>query len=518
MIWHIFKKDFRLLWPFAAAAAALQFGVAAIFFKLGHFNSVPLLADLIDLCWILAYLGTGFLIFTAVHQDRIPGVRQDWLVRPVRRRDLLIAKFSFVILLAQGPIFAADLFQSLANGFPLRQALAAALSRAVFLFLGFSFPVFAFASLTASLTEVVVGGVAIWLGCFGILVLLTALSGGGRSNQYMPVLNTGEGWIIESARSIVALIVGSAILLLQYFRRRTLSSRVLIVAGALLWMFAFYIPWQPAFAIQRKMSLAPGVSDGIAWAFEPERGRAQIAPERLLAAKNQSTDEIAYLPMRVTGLSTDRTLFYDKIETRLVTPDGKTIVLNHGNNLDYHREGVNDSVARGYHGIYVPRDVYNHLKDQPLQLEIDYSVTLFELSSSNALPAIGGDQRMPGAGWCKTRLDEDGDEIEFRCIQAGNGPSCGSIFLDNAKTGLRNPPRSVCNPNYAPYFGKYLYDGMSRIGTALPFHDLTGLAKYPVDASQLSDTRVVIRLFTPQDHFTRRLVLSDIRLSDWTAR
>jgi hypothetical protein len=237
----------------------------------------------------------------------------------------------------------------------------------------------------------------------------------------------------------------------------------------------------------------------------------------LLSAKSQTTDEIVYLPLHVSGLTTNRMLIYDKIETRLITADGKTITLNHGNYLDFHREGINDSEAHGYHGQYVPRDIYNRLKDEPLQLQVDYSVTLFELSSSNALPALEGDQRMPGAGWCKTKLDEDGDEIEFRCIQAGKGPSCGSIFLENAKTGLRNPSRSVCNPNYTPYFGKYLYDDMSRIGIALPFHDLAGLIKFPVDTSQLSDTRVVIRLFGPKDHFTRRVVIPGIRLSDWTA-
>ncbi len=37
----------------------------------------------------------------------------------------------------------------------------------------------------------------------------------------------------------------------------------------------------------------------------------------------------------------------------------------------------------------------------------------------------------------------------------------------------------------------------------LPFQDTSGLVKYPVDATQLKSVRVVIRMYVPQDHFTR---------------
>lgn len=58
-------------------------------------------------------------------------------------------------------------------------------------------------------------------------------------------------------------------------------------------------------------------------------------------------------------------------------------------------------------------------------------------------------------------------------------------------------------------------DGMSRFGTEIRFHDLSGLAKFPVDATQLPDSRVVVRVYQAQDHFTRQLVIPEIRLSDW---
>src|SRR5256885_6140203 len=74
-----------------------------------------------------------FLIAAIVHVEAIPGVRQDWLVRPIRRGNLLLEKFLFVVLVVEGPIFAANLFQGLANGFSWPSTLLSATSYVIFL-------------------------------------------------------------------------------------------------------------------------------------------------------------------------------------------------------------------------------------------------------------------------------------------------------------------------------------------------------------------------------------------------
>jgi len=52
-------------------------------------------------------------------------------------------------------------------------------------------------------------------------------------------------------------------------------------------------------------------------------------------------------------------------------------------------------------------------------------------------------------------------------------------------------------------------------GGEIRFHDLSGLTKYPVDASKLPESRLVIRVYRAKDHFTRQLVIPKIRWSDW---
>src|SRR5215468_5513138 len=113
MVWHIFKKDCRLLWPFILGVAGVQFAAATMQYLIDHAGETETLLTLFRLLRTGTILAVGFLIATAVHQDAIPGVRQDWLVRPVRRRDLLFAKVFFVLLMVQGPIFVADTIQAL---------------------------------------------------------------------------------------------------------------------------------------------------------------------------------------------------------------------------------------------------------------------------------------------------------------------------------------------------------------------------------------------------------------------
>ena len=109
-----------------------------------------------------------------VQQDPIPGLTQDWLVRPIRRRDLLLSKVLFVALMVQGPILLTEVCQCLAAGFPLGPSLAAPLSRSVWMLLAMDLPVLAFATLTRSLAHAAGAAIAIVVG-FAIFTQATIL-------------------------------------------------------------------------------------------------------------------------------------------------------------------------------------------------------------------------------------------------------------------------------------------------------------------------------------------------------
>lgn len=107
-----------------------------------------------------------------------------------------------------------------------------------------------------------------------------------------------------------------------------------------------------------------------------------------------------------------------------------------------------------YQGVAFPRSVYEGIKNRPLQLEVDYSLTLLE-GNSYAIPALGGAQVLPGLGRCTTKMDDNGDDINLHCMQAGLHAPCGAAFLEHMPSGQRNPTPFGCGPDYAPFLANW---------------------------------------------------------------
>jgi hypothetical protein len=108
MVWHFFKKDVRLLWPmplFVVAAAALCALRTAL---LGFFNQ-PALDRLTFFLPYLVYLGIAMVAITVVQQEPLSDPQEDWLIRPIRRRDLVLSKVLFMLIMVNIPLMIVDI-------------------------------------------------------------------------------------------------------------------------------------------------------------------------------------------------------------------------------------------------------------------------------------------------------------------------------------------------------------------------------------------------------------------------
>ena len=125
MIWHIFRKDVRLLWPLATPVAALQLLNAGLLIGGGRFARSSMGA-MSDLGWVsnivlpgVALLGLVVLVMAVIQQDRLPGTTQDWLTRPIPRSRLLgvsLRRPSMDIAATEGRPMAASLVRTLHEG------------------------------------------------------------------------------------------------------------------------------------------------------------------------------------------------------------------------------------------------------------------------------------------------------------------------------------------------------------------------------------------------------------------
>jgi hypothetical protein len=513
MMWHIFKKDVRLLWWLAAGVAALHFAEIGILLLLARSPSNRELSLLGQLLAIGGLLAVGFLITAAVHQDAIPGVRQDWLVRPILRRDLLMAKLLFVVLMVQLPIMAADFLEAAVDGFPLGSSLAVAASRSFYLMLLVNMPFLAFGALTKNLLEAITGGVVLF---FLIATLAVPLDTSEARVWLQPTIGTGMEWITASALIMVVVIGAAAVLKLQFFRRRTLTSRFLMAALTAVGVLTSMMPWQPAFALQKSLSTAPGSARPVTVAFNPSLGR--LKRDASFPQLNNHYEAVSlFLPMRVSGLPVDAAVQADRADVRIIEAGGRVDSVQ-TLDLGARRDGAGDPDRDAYHTIAVSGEVYNRIKDQPVRLEINDSLTLFEPAATNTFPVASPNRFIPGFGRCSTRINLMETAVQVRCDNAGRHPVCVTSYLEHVPTGLRNPERFECDADYTPFLAfDIIPDALARFGGVLPFRDPNGLAKYPVDGSKLKDAQVVIRAYQPLEHFERKLTIPEIRLSDWEA-
>lgn len=399
MIWHIFRKDLKLLWPFGIAAAILQFAIVAVHLKLGVFEEQPVFSSLLLLLESVMYFGVAVLVAALVHEDSIVGSRQDWLVRPIRRRDLLAAKLLFLLLAVQLPLLLAAIIGGVANGFPFSASFFAALSQNLYFLIGFTLPIFAFVSLTGSIAEALGTAVVLVVACIlGTEALILPMSG----SPLGPTSGTGMAWIPLTWRFAVYFVAAVAILVLQYFRRATRASRMVLAAAVVICLFTELVPWNPVFAWQKVTAPAPRVADSIEVYFDPTPGHFQSAAQSSVARSaaifrpvqrnEMSEDTVLHIPLVFSGIPSGSILKIDRVVAHLTaanTTREQTIsVKDDPGDFEVPNDAPRASEPQPVDEIlHVRGNSYTRLKDTPVTLNLDYSATLVKLSSTHSIPA-----------------------------------------------------------------------------------------------------------------------------------
>jgi hypothetical protein len=505
MIWHIFKKDWKLEWRLALGVALVQLILSGLLWHEGPTIAVTVLG-------CAAFLARAFLIVETVHNDPIPGVRQDWLVRPILRSELLAAKILFTVLVVQAPVFAGDWAESLAEGFSFGTSLEAALSRSFYMLITFSLPVLAIASFTKNLLEVLASGV--------FIVAVSALAQTFAVEMAaQKLVQTGVGWMAETACLLVLSALVAATLFMQFRRRMTAASRWWASIGTVVLTGVLMIPWQPAaFALQSRLSSAPGAGSSVVVGLEANAGPIR----RWVGSGGIPGKATLLIPVSVAGLPEGSIVAGDHYEMRVI--DSQGVVRAQSQSLEYEGGGLmagtgDHGTALNYTTAVINMEDYLRLKDQKVRVELTYSLTLMQLADSYALPATNGNERLPGFGWCRTHLNQLGDSIVLNCIQAGPRPDCYSQTLENTRGGRRDSTVWKCSSrDYSPYFVRSFPDSVVRFGDSLPFRDPMSNVPFEVDAADIGQTQVVVRNYRTLDHFTRTVTTPERLSSQWLAK
>jgi hypothetical protein len=523
MIWHIFRKDWTLLRRLAIGIAIAQLVFSGILWKFGESiqNGRPSLWFSLVSFFIL--LARGFLIVEAGQKDPLPGVRQDWLVRPIRRIELLAAKLLFTILAIQGPVFVGDLLESLAYGFPLGASLQSAFGRSVLLFAAFCLPVLALSAVTTNLLQVLLSGVVGF-------VILSLTKGADLDPRVQRLVDTGVGWMVIVGFLVILAILAAIILMIQFQKRRTVISRVAALAGGLLTVASISLPWLPsAFALQSRFSPVPGAASQARIEFDPSTvsyigarslgsGRGGIRLRLPLAISIPLNTVLVTDHVSISLIDSSGTVRAKSESERYTTWDKPQVARQDDGTLI-----STNNWPRAWHSldnaVQVNTVDYLQLKDQKIHLTIDYSFTLFGLTEAHGIPALNGNERLSGIGSCHSGVDPFlANSIMVDCVNAGRIPTCLSWFLEHTPSGRRSDEIYQCNvQDYSPFYAEFLPDSLSRlrIANGLQFRNPIAHQLFYVVEDDIPKSQVVIRSYQPLEHFTRRIVTPEKPLNEW---
>ena len=506
MIWHIFKKDARLLWPFAALAALVHgLNAVAAAFSTGidklFFASIPLA--------LVSLLSLVVLAVSVAQQDLVPGERQDWLIRPINRLHLVAAKLLFVVLLGLAPMCIADVALGLARELPLGDVLAASVRRSAALLCYICVPTLIFAAITRTLTEFVV---TVALAAIALIGLFSITPVVGLVDTLSA---SGIAWITTCSWGILSVLAALTILPQQYLHRRTLRTRWLSGGALVCALLASMLPWRAGFAIQEHFAPQPRAGAAVALEYDP------TAPVRLVRQGRQTGEDGALIlfTLRATNLPGNTQLRPDHYTVRMLDGDGKTLYQGESKlrmsiypqpGAPLRQEDAASAPVVAQQAVEITSPIPLHEPNQIVRVEIDYSLTLFRAVAQDRIADRGNDQLLAGFARCTTRPGNGGDAVNMVCLSTHPWSACLTGYRVEKLTGKKTWHFTSCDTvDYAPFAGAIWRDAYFRLGWFGTGQSFPKAADKP-DNPGVGPT--VIETLLPQDHFTRRVVIPQLQL------
>lgn len=492
MVLHIFRKDWKLLWKAFLVFCFIEMLPALIRFP--HGLSAAQLTFLQIPAVMIAEAAIAFMVIAIVQQDAIPGVTQDWLIRPIRRRDLFVAKFLFV-LLVQAVIFTSDVLQICFRGFNVSQAIKPALMHNVYFGVVISLPAMCIASITETMMEAVIASAVVF--ALGVAVDITGVFfRGGSEYLHRPSGRSGIEWMTDYFGQAVLLCTAALVLWKQYSNRRTTLSRRMTACGAVAFALTLFLPWNFSFGLQEKLTSNQSDADSIQLSVGQPTVDHSPTVERT-GTEPESTHFL--LPIEVSGMPNHTVLKSDRTLVRILNKDGKQIYRTETDPWVW--ESGSASVPQGF---FIPAKVAQQLRNKSFTVALEYSLTMLANSKRGQVSAFNGTLVSDDFGHCSTAAGRSGFAITLRCQQPGNGTQCFHAFLQNEDGTKRvDSMPGWCTPDYSPGFERINKDPISNFGMTYFLRDPFSGTVFPSDETSLRHSSIIIDTFKPFSHFHR---------------
>lgn len=473
ILWAVLKKDVLSLWPLLAFSALLFLGDALI-----------VRLDLLSLWseWRPAVVFVVFavLIISVFQLDSPASLTEDWLCRPVRKRELLGSKLLLVLAATYLSRAIGTFIADVSLGFSVWESFldSVLLPDRVFPFL---LPILVFAAIV---TRTFVQGFGILFAIFiFVIVIPSPLMEPGPLDPriHATLLMSGMEWLATAPARLVSLALVVLGFWLVYWRRslrlaRALMAVTVFVTVLLLVLPMGLIPWKSTFAFQAAFGPTPP-SDATRITLRSTRAcfpatfRAQVSSDAAFVAarkglylwndeelRTAGPDSIAFLTaIEARGLPLDWRVKLNHVQADYSAGDAPLESLRPANFVTDNKDG-----GLLAHSWMLPESTLRKLQGVPPQLQLTYSLTLLK-PIEHDLPTDGKRHVLPGLGWCSARVDEPGNVIDVDCFVAITHPTQISAELHDISAS-----RVFGRVDFAPDWARQLYSERVKLAIDSP--------------------------------------------------
>jgi non-heme chloroperoxidase len=458
----VLAKDVRSLLPLVTLTALLSLGDALIV----RLDLLPIWSTWGSTVLMVAY--TVFVI-TVFQLDSAASFTEDWLCRPVRKRDLLGSKFLLVVAAIYLPHAVGTFIADVALGYSLWESLLDAMLVPDRLFL-FFLPILMF---VAIVTRTFVQGFgvlfAIFVCVFVIPTPFVRAPGPLDLGIRDALLVSGMLWLATLPARLTTLAFLVLGFWLVYWRRNLPLARAVLVITVLVAVSLFVlpmslIPWQTTFGLQAASAAAPPpeaarVSLRSTQACFPATLRSQISSDAAFVAAKEGL--YLWSDEELGDAGRDAIAFITAAEARGLPLDWR-VKLNYVQ-ANYSANGVPVESLRPasfmtdwgdgplMHAWMLPESTLARLKSVQPQLELKYSLTLLK-PRNHFVPTDGKRHALPGLGWCSAKPDVPRNLVEVECFSAISHPTQISAQLNDVAATRRYGP-----VDFAPGWARQLY-------------------------------------------------------------
>ena len=406
---HIFAKDTRRFWPEILISIALLAAFAYIlpFAAEGRGNrdaSSVLYLVLQPILYVLIPISWWILTSRVVHEENLVGDRQFWITRPYKWLNLLAAKLLFLVAFVLVPIGLMQGVTLFNAGFDLAHSIPGILFSVVLMGVLSILPLAAVAAVTPSFAKMTVALLAIVIAVliFGSLIVPRL----GR--------NFGVTPHAEWPFLFITFAGCSAIVLLQYARRRTLIARVILGATIfvlVLWPVLFSTLLMPLY-FDHNAAGASGI-------FSVDPTQQPSISEPFFDGQNQSQN--ISVPVVVSGVAADSIVAINAVKITLTTGSGLKY------NGPWHSLGQSPLHSGGSENlqISVPTAFIGQVKASSVSMEVTLGVTSLKSEGTTAVPFPVDKAKIPGIGICtpnQNPVSDDRSSYGLSCTSALRAP------------------------------------------------------------------------------------------------